>query len=475
MTIGKKIGWTCAGLIGATVLTAAVSLWGLDLTEASIRSLRDDSIPGISQSLALESALFEFRGNCWKHIATSSPEMMSAVEARNEEVKRDIAKATAAYARAITQEEDRAAWSQIGPVVESYLESWSQVQVISRTGKNAEAHDLYMRIADPKFQQLHKTIAERTQWNQAYGDRTASSAVAGAASERSITFTMGLLTVGLGVLAAFLIVRGITRQLKELIGRLAAGASQVASAASQVSSTSQTLAQGASEQAASLEETSATSEQISAMAIRNSENTRSAAGLALKSQEKFKLTNRSLDEMVKAIGEIGDSSGKISRINKVIDEIAFQTNILALNAAVEAARAGEAGMGFAVVADEVRSLAQRCAQAAKETAALIEDSIHKSTSGKSKVDEVVRSIQEITTESQSVQTLIDEVNQGSAEQARGVQQISKAISQMERVTQSTAASAEEGASASEELTAQSSTLHEISIHLSALVGAQVAE
>ncbi len=399
---------------------------------------------------------------------------MSAVEARNEEVKREIAQAMADYARSITQEEDRAVWSQIGPAVEGYLESWSQVQTISRTGNNGEAHDLYMRIADPKFQQLHRIVTERVQWNTEYSERTMREAVSGAIRQRAITFTMALLTLGCGVLAAFLIVRGITRQLKELIGRLAAGASQVASAASQVSSTSQTLAQGASEQAASLQETSATSEQISAMAARNSENTRSAAGLALKSQEKFKHTHRSLDEMVKAIGEIGDSSGKISRINKVIDEIAFQTNILALNAAVEAARAGEAGMGFAVVADEVRSLAQRCAQAAKETAALIEDSIQKSTGGKTKVDEVVRAIQEITAESQSVQTLIDEVNQGSAEQARGVQQISKAITQMERVTQSTAASAEEGASASEELTAQSSTLHEISVHLSALVGAQAA-
>ena len=134
---------------------------------------------------------------------------------------------------------------------------------------------------------------------------------------------------------------------------------------------------------------------------------------------------------------------KIAKIIKVIDEIAFQTNILALNAAVEAARAGEAGMGFAVVADEVRSLAQRCAQAAKDTAALIEESILKSGDGKGKVDQVTTAIRTITADTTSVKTLVEEVSLASQEQARGIQQIGKAIVQMEQVTQSTAANAEE--------------------------------
>ena len=142
----------------------------------------------------------------------------------------------------------------------------------------------------------------------------------------------------------------------------------------------------------------------------------------------------------------------------MIDEIAFQTNILALNAAVEAARAGEAGMGFAVVADEVRNLAQRCAQAAKDTASLIEESIAKSNDGKSKVDQVAAAIREITEESTTIKTLVDEVNLGSQEQARGMEQIGKAITQMEQVTQKTAANAEESASAAEELNAQSESL-----------------
>ncbi len=182
----------------------------------------------------------------------------------------------------------------------------------------------------------------------------------------------------------------------ELSAELGEGAGQVASAAGQISSSSQSLAQGASQQAASLEETSASSEEINSMARKNAENSQSANGLVTQSQQKFHETNQSLESMVVAMGDIKDSSDKVAKIIKVIDEIAFQTNILALNAAVEAARAGEAGMGFAVVADEVRNLAQRCAQAARDTAALIEESIVKSNDGKVKVDQVAVAIRAIS-------------------------------------------------------------------------------
>lgn len=170
--------------------------------------------------------------------------------------------------------------------------------------------------------------------------------------------------------------------------------------------------------------------------------------------------------------EIHASSGKISKIIKVIDEIAFQTNILALNAAVEAARAGEAGMGFAVVADEVRNLAQRCAQAARDTSSLIADSIRTSNDGKSKVDQVAGAVRSITAESAKVKVLVDEVSVGSEEQTRGIEQVAKAINQMEQVTQRSAASAEEGAAAAEELNAQSATMRELVDRLAALAGTQ---
>jgi methyl-accepting chemotaxis protein/methyl-accepting chemotaxis protein-1 (serine sensor receptor) len=266
-----------------------------------------------------------------------------------------------------------------------------------------------------------------------------------------------------------LVVRQINTLLRGSVAELAESAVQIASAASQVSSSSQSLAQGSSEQAATIEETSSASAEINSMAQRNTENSRTTADLVTQSQSRVEHTNQSLAEMVDAMDGINASSQKISKIIKVIDEIAFQTNILALNAAVEAARAGEAGMGFAVVADEVRNLAQRCAQAAKDTADLIEDSVQKSAGGRAKVDLVAAAIHTITAESAKIKVLVDEINLGSVEQSRGIDHISRSITQMEQVTQSSAAGAEEGAAAAEQLNAQAETMKDVVDRLKVMV------
>jgi methyl-accepting chemotaxis protein/methyl-accepting chemotaxis protein-1 (serine sensor receptor) len=306
---------------------------------------------------------------------------------------------------------------------------------------------------------------ERTLLNERSEDAQSS-----ASSTMSIVLYGTLVCLGLNSGLAFFVIRGVNAALRGAVHELNSGAERVTSAASQVSLSSQSLAQGSSEQAASLEETSASSEEINSMARKNTENSRAAADLVTSSLQKFVETNHSLGQMVVAMGEIKTSSDKISKIIKTIDEIAFQTNILALNAAVEAARAGEVGMGFAVVADEVRNLAQRCAQAANDTATLIEESIAKANDGKVKVDQVATAIRAITGEAGKVKTLVDEVNVGSQEQARGIEQIAKAINQMEQVTQKTAANAEDSASAAEDLNAQSETLKDIVERLTAMVG-----
>jgi len=158
---------------------------------------------------------------------------------------------------------------------------------------------------------------------------------------------------------------------------------------------------------------------------------------------------------------IGASSRSASKIIKIIDEIAFKTNILALNAAVEAARAGDAGKGFAVVAEEVRKLAQQCATAAHDSAAIIEDSVRKSSEGKSRVDDVSASLQEVIAESAKIKALVDQVNLAGNEQMRGMIQIAKSISQMEEVTQASSATAQQSASSGRELTKQSALLQKI--------------
>jgi methyl-accepting chemotaxis protein/methyl-accepting chemotaxis protein-1 (serine sensor receptor) len=264
---------------------------------------------------------------------------------------------------------------------------------------------------------------------------------------------------------------GSNRTLRQICAEIAEGARQVASASKQVSSASSALAQGSSEQAASLEETSASTEEINSMTQKNAENASTAARETENADNLLAETTQKLDQMIASMKEINTSSEKISRIIRVIDEIAFQTNILALNAAVEAARAGEAGMGFAVVADEVRNLAQRCAQAAKDTSDLIEESIVRSQEGKGKLDDVSAWVNRVVDNASRIKVLANEVHMGSQEQARGIEQIARAVSQMQQVTQSTAASAEESASAGEEMSAQAANLNDAVNRLSGLVGA----
>ena len=285
----------------------------------------------------------------------------------------------------------------------------------------------------------------------------------------ALTIIMLLICAAVGVIVV-LIVFGINRSLLATATSLSDGAAQIAAAATQVSSSSQSLAQGATEQAAAIEETSASAEEINSMARNSTDSSRATAALVAESLQRVEMANQNLEDMVVAMNDLSESSGKISKIIRVIDEIAFQTNILALNAAVEAARAGEAGMGFAVVADEVRNLAQRSAQAAKDTAALIEDSIAKSQAGKLKVDQVAAAIRSITAAASKMKILVDEINLGSQEQSKGIDQISRTIHEMEKVTQSTAANAEESAAAAQQLTAQSQSVMEIVHHLNALVG-----
>lgn len=280
----------------------------------------------------------------------------------------------------------------------------------------------------------------------------------------SIAFVLG------GLLVGALLKREIERALRRAVDDLATAARHMSIVSCQVASASQSLARGASEQAASLEETSACVEEINSMARRNGENSQSAAGLVTVSEQKFVKGNQSLDQMIVAINEISSQSDQISKIIKVIDEIAFQTNILALNAAVEAARAGEAGMGFAVVADEVRSLAHRCAQAAQDTSVLIAGSITRSKGGQARVDEVAGAIREVTGEAGRIKTLVEEVSLGSQEQTRGIDEIAKALSKLNQATHTTAASAQQSAAAAEQLTTQSESVNAVIGRLVALVG-----
>jgi methyl-accepting chemotaxis protein len=280
---------------------------------------------------------------------------------------------------------------------------------------------------------------------------------ASASATRILAFVFVVLTICCSLLIC-LVVRQMNKGLGGMGSQVSEGAHQVARAATQMGAISQSLAQGASEQAVSLEQTSVSAEQVNRMVQRNAKSSREAAEHTNDANRLLTGANQKLEQMLDSMRDISSSSERISKIIRVIDEIAFQTNILSLNAAVEAARAGEAGMGFAVVADEVRNLAQRCSQAAKDTSGLIEESIQHSKTGKVRLDEVAAAMRQVTDSAVQVQRLSNEVNAGSEEQARGIEQISRAILQIQQVTQQTAASAEEGASAGSQMSAEAEHL-----------------
>ncbi|MDR3456482.1 MAG: methyl-accepting chemotaxis protein [Verrucomicrobiae bacterium] len=274
----------------------------------------------------------------------------------------------------------------------------------------------------------------------------------------------------MALLASFLIAGSINRPIQRVSEVLDISADQTASAANQVSLASQTLAEGASEQAASLEESSASLEEMASMTQRNTDNAMKANELTRATRAVAERGSTDMEAMSAAMQSIKVSSDDIAKIIKTIDEIAFQTNILALNAAVEAARAGEAGMGFAVVADEVRNLAQRSAQAAKETAAKIESAIDKSAKGVEISGKIAAVLTEIVSQVRQVDELVAGVSGASREQTQGITQINLAVSQMDQVTQSNAATAEESAAAAEELNAQAITMKQSVEELLQLVG-----
>ncbi len=284
----------------------------------------------------------------------------------------------------------------------------------------------------------------------------------------------GLVATGVALAIAgafvFFLMRSIGRPLNMIVEMLSGNAQQVAAASGQLAGASQSLAQGASEQAASLQETSASLKEMTAMTRKSADTAQQTRVLSTEAQSAATRGNEAMDKMSVAINQIHKSASETGKIIKVIDEIAFQTNLLALNAAVEAARAGEAGKGFAVVAEEVRNLAMRSAEAARNTAAMIEQSVQSAQGGMQIVGDVGKVLEEITAGSTRVNELITEIAAAGQEHAQGIDQVDSAVGQMDKVTQSNAANAEETAAAGEELASQAEQLNGVVQELISLVG-----
>jgi len=250
----------------------------------------------------------------------------------------------------------------------------------------------------------------------------------------------------------------VVENLDTALSQVSEAVSQVTSASGQISQGAQSLAEGANTQASSLEEVSSSLEEMSSMTKQNADNSNQAKILATEAKSAANEGDSSMKKMAEAIREIKQSSDNTAKIIKSIDDIAFQTNLLALNAAVEAARAGEAGKGFAVVAEEVRNLAMRSADAAKNTANMIEESVKNADGGVKITEEVAKSLSQIVDRTSKVGDLIAEIAAASNEQALGIEQVNTAVASMNQVTQQNAANSQESASASEQLSSQAAEL-----------------
>jgi len=290
------------------------------------------------------------------------------------------------------------------------------------------------------------------------------------ATIRNIILNVGLVSLVLTVLTLFVFSRSLTRPLNRIIGEMEQSAYQISSAADQISSASRTLAHGTSEQAASTEETSSSLEEISAMTRQNAD--RSAQGNRLIHKElspSLEMVEKRMADLTKVLEETVNTGEENVRIIKTINEIAFQTNLLALNAAVEAARAGEAGAGFAVVAGEVRNLSIRSAEAAKNSESLIQ----KTKSQIAQVNQTSRQVGEVMHKnsdiSRKIIQIMEEISSSAEEQAEGIGQIRRAVSEIEKITQQNAANAEEFSSGSEEMKFRTDHMHEILGGLASLV------
>jgi methyl-accepting chemotaxis protein len=468
-------------ILGFSIISALALIVGLTgfvslgMIHDKSASLVNSTMPGALVLDLVKDTLSREYANLEKLVRTKDLSLRPDIIKKCDDFVTDTNKWLAEYEKTILTERDRSFFTRLTEERRRHNQNRDRmIELISTEPDDAKIYEAMDKVYLPQYRVVRDLLLDHIAYLRGTSIETGSAAEDAMLRARSVIATGSALVILLSVTIAFIIIRKTNGVLSTVITAIDEGSSQVASAAAEVSSASNTLAAGASQQAASIEETSSSLEEMSSMTAHNADNARKAKSVADEMRDAADSSATSMKEMQKAMDAIKESSAGISQIIKTIEDIAFQTNILALNAAVEAARAGEAGAGFAVVAEEVRNLAQRSAQSAKETSGKIEGAVNNSERGVAISAKVADSLGTIVEKTHAMNSLVSEIANASEEQDKGISQLTTAVQQMDKVTQSNAANAEETASASEELNAHASVLKETVVDLMSLVRSDAA-
>ena len=484
------------------IAVGGYGIYQLHALNESVLDIGQNCLPGVNFTSDLATNTADFRVKEFRHVATLEAAGMTAVEQALQKILDQVKFNQEGYQPLINTDEERRLFDQYKSDWTEYLEEHQKIRALSRANKTEEAgvalrgksFELFNTMTEAlnKLGEISETASKEAQEKAAANYQTARfllmgvlgasvvvavimAFVIGGMIARPLVRTVSLLeTVAQGdftqtldieshdevgqmaqaLNAAIASVRNTLQEVQQVSGSVA-GASQ------QLSAASQEISSGAQEQASNLEETASSLEEITSTIKQNSDNAQQANQLAVGAREVAEKGGQVVASAIDGMTEINRSSKKIAEIITAIDEIAFQTNLLALNAAVEAARAGEQGRGFAVVAGEVRNLAQRSAAAAKEIKELIQDSVRKVETGSELVNKSGQTLQEIVTSVKRVTDIVSEIAAASREQSSGIDQVSRAVAQMDQVTQANASQTEELSGTAESLSGQASLLQEV--------------
>jgi methyl-accepting chemotaxis protein len=457
LSVGAKLFAAFSTLLVLMGIMGCVAIWKMSDLNKNCNELAVNWMPATNAANQLNTRIMEYRTKEYRHVTAELAEEMVKTEQEMTAIAAEIDKQKAEVVRLCATPEEKQIVDELQRSYQDYIAESTRVLALSRENKKKEASALILNKSAQLLRRMQELLEKEVVLNINNGQTEVEKALAAYSMGRMITLIVLGVNVVLGLGLAIWIARWFTKAIVEVDDI----SNSVAAASQQLAAASEQLSSGAQQSASSLEETASSLEEITATVRQNADNADQANQLANSSRETAEKGGAVVANAVKAMGEINQASRKIADIITTIDEIAFQTNLLALNAAVEAARAGEQGRGFAVVAGEVRNLAQRSATAAREIKGLIQDSVNKVESGSELVNKSGETLGEIVSSVKRVTDIVAEIAAASREQTAGIEQINKAVAQMDQVTQSNASQTEEMSGTAVALSGQAEQLQTV--------------